>query len=202
MGKTIIVSNRLPVKIIHEDDSFYYVPSEGGLATGLSSIYKEGDNLWIGWPGENIKNAEEKKQITKDLKEENMIPVFLSKKLIENFYEGFSNDTIWPVFHYFLQYANFDHNLFDAYVEANQLFCDAIVEVAEDGDTIWIHDYQLLLLPKLFMTTSCFYFLEWYEKYCPMQELVFSSIFHFLLTKYLECCPGEKRYCAVCSALI
>lgn len=149
MGKTIIVSNRLPVKIINEDDSFYYVPSEGGLATGLSSIYKEGNNLWIGWPGQNIKKAEEKEQITKDLKKENMIPVFLSKKLIENFYEGFSNDTIWPIFHYFLQFANFDRNFFDAYVEANKIFCNAVLDVAEDGDTIWIHDYQLLLLPQM-----------------------------------------------------
>ncbi len=149
MGKIIIVSNRLPVKIIHEDDSFYYVPSEGGLATGLSSIYKEGNNLWVGWPGESVKKEEEKIQITKDLKKENMAPVFLSKKLIENFYEGFSNDTIWPIFHYFLQYANFDRHLFDAYVEANKIFCKAVLEVAEDGDTIWIHDYQLLLLPQM-----------------------------------------------------
>lgn len=149
MGKTIIVSNRLPVKIIHEDDSFYYMPSEGGLATGLSSIYKEGDNLWVGWPGQSIKKEEEKAQIRTDLKNENMIPVFLTKKLIENFYEGFSNDTIWPIFHYFLQYANFDHDLFDAYVEANKIFCDAVLEVATDEDTIWIHDYQLLLLPQM-----------------------------------------------------
>lgn len=149
MGKIIIVSNRLPVKIIHEDDSFYYVPSEGGLATGLSSIYKEGDNLWVGWPGQHVKKEEEKIQITKDLKAENMAPVFLSKKLIEKFYEGFSNDTIWPIFHYFLQYANFDYHLFDAYVEANKIFCNAVLEVAEDGDTIWIHDYQLLLLPQM-----------------------------------------------------
>lgn len=149
MGKIIIVSNRLPVKIIREDDSFYYVPSEGGLATGLSSIYKEGNNLWVGWPGQNVKKEEEKIQITKDLKSENMAPVFLSKKLIENFYEGFSNDTIWPIFHYFLQFANFDQHLFDAYVEANKIFCDAVLNVAEDGDTIWIHDYQLLLLPQM-----------------------------------------------------
>jgi len=149
MGKTIIVSNRLPIKIIHEDDSFYYVPSEGGLATGLSSIYKEGDNLWVGWPGQNIKKEEEKLQIRKDLKEENMIPVFLTKKLIENFYEGFSNDTIWPIFHYFLQYANFDSSLYDAYVDANKIFCDAVLGVATEDDTIWIHDYQLLLLPQM-----------------------------------------------------
>ncbi|MCK5279130.1 MAG: trehalose-6-phosphate synthase, partial [Cyclobacteriaceae bacterium] len=149
MGKTIIVSNRLPVKIIHEEDSFYYVPSEGGLATGLNSIYKKGNNLWVGWPGQNIKKQEEKEQVTKDLKKDNMIPVFLSKKLIENFYEGFSNDTIWPIFHYFLQFANFDRNFFDAYIEANKIFCSAVLDVAEDGDTIWIHDYQLLLLPQM-----------------------------------------------------
>jgi len=149
MGKTIIVSNRLPVKIIHEENSFYYMPSEGGLATGLSSIYKEGNNLWVGWPGQNIKKEEDKKQIAKDLKNENMAPVFLSKKLIQNFYEGFSNDTIWPVFHYFLQYANFDHTLFDAYVDANKVFCNAVLDVAEEGDTIWVHDYQLLLLPQM-----------------------------------------------------
>jgi len=149
MGKTIIVSNRLPLKIIHEDNSFYYMPSEGGLATGLSSIYKEGNNLWVGWPGQNIKKEEDKVQITKDLKDENMVPVFLSKKLIENFYEGFSNDTIWPIFHYFLQYANFDHDMYDAYVEANKVFCNAVLEVAAEDDTIWVHDYQLLLLPQM-----------------------------------------------------
>ncbi len=149
MGKTIIVSNRLPVKIIQEDDSFYYVPSEGGLATGLSSIYKTGDNMWVGWPGQNIKKEEDKKQIAMDLRKENMIPVFLSKKLIENFYEGFSNDTIWPIFHYFLQFANFNKKYYDAYVEANKIFCTAVLDVAKDGDTIWIHDYQLLLLPQM-----------------------------------------------------
>lgn len=149
MGKTIIVSNRLPVRIIQEDNSFYYMPSEGGLATGLSSIYKEGDNMWVGWPGQNVKKEEDKLQIKKDLKEENMIPVFLSKKLIENFYEGFSNDTIWPIFHYFLQYANFEASLFDAYVEANKIFCNTVLSVANDDDTIWIHDYQLLLLPQM-----------------------------------------------------
>ncbi len=149
MGKTIIVSNRLPVKIIHEDDSFYYMPSEGGLATGLSSIYKQGDNLWVGWPGQSVKKEEEKIQITYDLKKENMIPVFLTRKLVETYYEGFSNDTLWPIFHYFLQYANFDHDLFDAYVEANKIFCNAVLEVATEEDTIWIHDYQLLLLPQM-----------------------------------------------------
>ena len=149
MGKTIIVSNRLPVKIVKDGDVFGYQPSEGGLATGLSSIYKEGDNLWVGWPGQQIKMENDKKKITADLKKENMIPVFLSKKLIQNFYEGFSNDTIWPIFHYFLQFANYNKTYYTAYVEANKIFCDAVLQVASEDDIIWIHDYQLLLLPQM-----------------------------------------------------
>ncbi len=149
MGKTIIVSNRLPIKIVKEDGSIFYMPSEGGLATGLSSIYKQANNLWVGWPGQFVKSQEEKDEITNDLKGENMIPVFLDKHLIQNFYEGFSNETLWPVFHYFLQYAIFDKHLYDAYIEGNKIFCQAILDVAEPDDTIWIHDYQLLLLPHM-----------------------------------------------------
>ena len=149
MAKTIIVSNRLPVKIIKEEDAIYYLPSEGGLATGLSSIYRQENNVWLGWPGLYIKKQEEKDEITKDLRNENMVPVFITEKLIREYYEGFSNETIWPVFHYFLQYANFDQQLFKAYVEANRKFCNELLKIAEPTDTIWIHDYHLLLLPQM-----------------------------------------------------
>jgi trehalose 6-phosphate synthase/phosphatase len=149
MGKTIIVSNRLPVKVLREDDTIYYMPSEGGLATGLGSIYKNGKNLWIGWPGKHIKNESTRLKITEELYSENMVPVFLSKKLIEEFYEGFSNDCIWPIFHYFLQYANFSHEYYHAYEKANRLFCDTVLKNMEPDDIVWIHDYQLLLLPQL-----------------------------------------------------
>ena len=81
MARTIIISNRLPVKILKEEGTFFYMPSEGGLATGLGSIYKSGKNLWIGWPGIATNKPEEKEEIEKALLEENMVPVFLSKKL-------------------------------------------------------------------------------------------------------------------------
>jgi len=149
MCKIIIVSNRLPVKILREDDTLYYMPSEGGLATGLGSIYKDGKNIWIGWPGKYIKRESDRQKITAELETENMIPVFLSKKLIEDFYEGFSNDCIWPIFHYFLQYANFSHEYYHAYEKANKLFCDTVLKFMEPDDIIWIHDYQLLLLPQM-----------------------------------------------------
>jgi len=149
MGKTIIVSNRLPVKVLREDDTIYYMPSEGGLATGLGSIYKDGKNIWIGWPGKYIQGEGDRQKISTQLESENMVPVFLSKKLIEEFYEGFSNDCIWPIFHYFLQYANFSHEYYHAYEKANKLFCDTVLKNMEPDDIVWIHDYQLLLLPQL-----------------------------------------------------
>ena len=149
MAKTIIVSNRLPVKISQEDGKFQYKPSEGGLATGLGSIYKEGDNIWIGWPGMPVSKSEHQKEITKNLKKESMKPVFLTTSEIEEFYEGFSNETLWPNFHYFNQYIVFDDDMWRAYQKVNKKFAKAIEEVLEPEDTIWIHDYQLLLLPQL-----------------------------------------------------
>ena len=149
MAKTIIVSNRLPVKISQEDGKFQYKPSEGGLATGLGSIYKEGDNIWIGWPGMPVSKTDHQKEITTNLKKESMKPVFLTASEIEDFYEGFSNETLWPNFHYFNQYIVFDDDMWKAYQKVNKKFAKAIEEVVEPDDTIWIHDYQLLLLPQL-----------------------------------------------------
>jgi trehalose 6-phosphate synthase/phosphatase len=149
MSKTIIVSNRLPVKISADEKGFQSQPSEGGLATGLGSIYKQGDNLWIGWPGLVIENPEDEEKIRINLKQENMQPVFLTHDEIRDYYEGFSNETLWPTFHYFLQYAEYDQKLWESYVQVNQKFCDEIIKQAEEGDTLWIHDYQLLLLPEM-----------------------------------------------------
>lgn len=149
MAKTIIVSNRLPVKISQEKGEFTYKPSEGGLATGLGSIYKQGDNIWIGWPGLPVSKAEHRQEITKNLKKESMRPVFLTANEIEDFYEGFSNETLWPNFHYFNQYIVFDNDLWKAYQKVNRKFAKEIAEVLEPDDTIWVHDYQLLLLPEM-----------------------------------------------------
>ena len=149
MAKTIIVSNRLPVKIQKVNNELVYQPSEGGLATGLGSIYKEGDNIWIGWPGLYVDNKKTKEKIVDELKDNNMRPVFLTEEEIKDYYEGFSNETLWPTFHYFNNYAIHEQNLWEAYVNVNQKFCKEILRVAEPGDTIWIHDYQLLILPQL-----------------------------------------------------
>lgn len=150
MPKTIIVSNRLPIKIEKDQsDQFEYKPSEGGLATGLGSIYKEGDNVWLGWPGLPVNKAEEREEVTQKLAEANMRPVFLTRTEIEEYYEGFSNETLWPNFHYFNQYAVYNDNFWNAYKKVNRKFAKELGEIMEEGDTIWIHDYQLLLLPEM-----------------------------------------------------
>ncbi|RDV14967.1 bifunctional alpha,alpha-trehalose-phosphate synthase (UDP-forming)/trehalose-phosphatase [Pontibacter diazotrophicus] len=149
MAKLIIVSNRLPVKLQEKEGELLYKTSEGGLATGLGSIYKQGDNLWIGWPGMVVDDPKKQQRIADDIRKESMSPVFLTETEIKEFYEGFSNETLWPTFHYFSQYAIYEQQLWETYVEVNQKYCDAVVAQAGPEDTIWVHDYQLLLLPSM-----------------------------------------------------
>ncbi len=147
--KTIIVSNRLPIRIEKEGDSLNYVPSEGGLATALGSIYKEGENIWVGWPGAAFEQEALKAEVTEGLKKESMRPVFLTEQELEDYYLGFSNQTLWPAFHYFLQYIQYVEAHWQTYESVNRKFADAIATYANPGDTIWVHDYQLLLLPGM-----------------------------------------------------
>ncbi|MEH0157996.1 bifunctional alpha,alpha-trehalose-phosphate synthase (UDP-forming)/trehalose-phosphatase [Limibacter armeniacum] len=149
--KKIIVSNRLPVTANRDEESgaLEFKPSAGGLATGLSSIFKEKGNLWIGWPGIPDFKEDEKPGVIKSLRGENMAPVFLNKKEVLLYYEGFSNRTLWPLFHYFTEFTQYTPEDWDMYVAVNQKFCDAILEYAGPDDIIWVHDYQLLLLPSM-----------------------------------------------------
>lgn len=149
MSKTIIISNRLPVKISENDGEFELKQSEGGLATGLGSIYRQGNNVWIGWPGIEATSEKEEYAIKNKLEEINLSPVFLSQEDITLYYEGFSNEMLWPIFHYHPTYAKYEQSYWDSYKEVNIKFKNAVLEIAEPDDIIWIHDYQLLLLPGL-----------------------------------------------------
>lgn len=150
MSKTIIVSNRLPVKISKTDNEYILSTSEGGLATGLGSVYKHGNNKWIGWPGIEITEADDRDKMTAQLDELSLIPVFLEQEEINQYYEGFSNEVLWPIFHYYIStYAVYKQSNWEYYNIVNNKFKDAILKIAEPGDVIWIHDYQLLLLPSM-----------------------------------------------------
>jgi trehalose 6-phosphate synthase/phosphatase len=152
MRRLLIVSNRLPISIERRRGKFVFQPSMGGLATGLGSFYKSYNSLWIGWPGVTVnkKDGDEKGVLERQLRSEfHCQPVFLSQSEVDNYYHGFCNKTIWPLFHYFPQYVSYDEALYKSYERANRLFCDAIMEIAHKDDIIWIHDYHLMLLPKL-----------------------------------------------------
>ncbi|WP_210516524.1 bifunctional alpha,alpha-trehalose-phosphate synthase (UDP-forming)/trehalose-phosphatase [Hymenobacter terricola] len=149
MSRTIIVSNRLPTKVLRTEESLTFQPSEGGLATGLGSIYRADGNVWVGWPGLFVQDAEEEQYVTEQLAADSMAPVFLTEAEIRDFYEGFSNSTLWPTFHYFTQFATYEQAHWDAYVAVNEKFCAAVLAQTGPDDIIWVHDYQLLLLPEL-----------------------------------------------------
>lgn len=119
------------------------------MATGLGSVYRTGGNLWVGWPGLFVGDATEEAYIGAALAADHMAPVFLTESEIRDFYEGFSNSTLWPTFHYFSEFASYKQAHWDAYVAVNEKFCAAVLAHAGPDDTIWVHDYQLLLLPEL-----------------------------------------------------
>jgi trehalose 6-phosphate synthase/phosphatase len=151
MNKNIIVSNRLPIRISKIENSFQFNPTSGGLATGMHSVHKDGESLWVGWPGIGIDEISpaDWEPLNKELIDNNYSPVLLNKEEVDSFYYGLANECLWPLFHYFIEFANFDENQWNAYYEVNQKFAERVLEKISPGDTVWVHDYQLLLLPKM-----------------------------------------------------
>ncbi|NKI32698.1 bifunctional alpha,alpha-trehalose-phosphate synthase (UDP-forming)/trehalose-phosphatase [Croceivirga thetidis] len=151
MSKTIIISNRLPVQLKISEGKLTAEPSVGGLATGLKSVHRDGDGLWIGWTGlmEEDTPEEMEPEIDKALAKLNCAKVNLNISEIEGYYFGFSNRTIWPLYHYFLEYTEFELKFWESYKSVNQKFADAILANANEEDTIWVHDYQLMLVPQM-----------------------------------------------------
>jgi len=151
MSKTIIISNRLPLKVKIENDELEVEPSVGGLATGLKSFHNEGKSLWIGWSGlvEEEISEDQGREVEKLAKDAKCDVVSLNQQDLDCFYYGFSNRTLWPLFHYFMEFTEFEKDFWDSYKAVNEKFAEKALEHVEDGDTVWVHDYQLLLLPKL-----------------------------------------------------
>ena len=107
--KLIIISNRLPLKIVEgENKQHEVIPSPGGLSTGLDSLETSYEKHWIGWPGMYLEDEAEKEEIDSQLAEHNYTPVYLTPEQIENYYEGYSNSVLWPLCHYFLNYVEYN----------------------------------------------------------------------------------------------
>ena len=149
--KLIIVSNRLPISVSKTADGLVFTDSSGGLATAMSSLKYEGEKLWIGWPGivnEDLTTSD-KRTITRRLAKAGYAPVFLSHDEVEGFYEGYSNDTLWPLFHYFSSYTHYSEANYKVYKAVNQRYLRVVSRHMEENSVIWVHDYHLMLLPRL-----------------------------------------------------
>ncbi len=146
-SRLIVVSNRLPVALVREGDSWKTKRSAGGLATAMDPILKQAGGVWIGWSGSTGEVPPEALSLLRQ--EQSSIGVDLPADILEKFYEGYSNQALWPLFHSFTSRLQFDPESWYAYIEANRRFCAAVVEEFQPGDRIWIHDYHLMLLPGL-----------------------------------------------------
>jgi len=157
LQRIIVVSNRLPFSIEHKEGHITFRESSGGVATGLKSLLdsmptllpSEPDYLWVGWPGGTIGNDHREPVRRRARSEFRSHPVFLSAEDFENFYQGFCNKTIWPLFHYFPTNAEYHAAYWQQYQRVNQIFCETLQKIMRQDDFLWIHDYHLMLLPDL-----------------------------------------------------
>jgi trehalose 6-phosphate synthase/phosphatase len=155
--RLVIVSNRLPFNIGIQDGRVEFYPSAGGLVTGLASFREArkqavglpAEHLWVGWPGASVDPSLRHEIIRRSAAQFQSYPVFLTEEQMEQFYLGFCNATIWPLFHYFPTYADYRPSFWEQYRRINQLFADALAEILRPDDVIWVHDYHLMLLPRL-----------------------------------------------------
>ncbi|MEE9381835.1 MAG: bifunctional alpha,alpha-trehalose-phosphate synthase (UDP-forming)/trehalose-phosphatase [Nannocystaceae bacterium] len=147
--RIIVASTRLPVTLSPEGSTWRVHASPGGLATALRNVASESDFVWVGWPGADVP-LDAREQVTQDLRSGNAsIPIFLEPDEREGFYEEFSNRLLWPLFHNLSEHLKRDRKAWEHYRAVNQRFADAIAWQAREGDTIWVHDYQLMLVPQM-----------------------------------------------------
>jgi trehalose 6-phosphate synthase/phosphatase len=150
-GRLVVVSNRLPVTLKRAGDGWRTERSTGGLATAMGPLIARTGGIWVGWSGDSSETADPKRRKLLDrwATQERYFAVELPVTVQQGFYEGYSNQALWPLFHYFPILFRFDPEHWEAYREANQLFCEEVVKRVRPDDTIWVHDYQLMLLPQL-----------------------------------------------------
>ncbi|KAA8526734.1 hypothetical protein F0562_009037 [Nyssa sinensis] len=153
--RLLVVANRLPVSAVRRgEESWSLEISAGGLVSALLGV-KEFEARWIGWAGVNVPDEAGQKALTKALAEKRCIPVFLDEDIVHQYYNGYCNNILWPLFHYLglpqedrLATTRSFQSQFAAYKKANQMFADVVNEHYEEGDVVWCHDYHLMFLPK------------------------------------------------------
>jgi trehalose 6-phosphate synthase/phosphatase len=150
MPRVLIVANRLPITVRVSEAGVEVQKSSGGLATGLLRPHEQSGGLWIGWSGSSdVLTESQQSQLDQQLAGMRLVAVPLSTNQVTRYYEGFSNGVLWPLFHYLLDQVPLHVRDWESYLEVNERFADVVAKHYEPGDLIWVHDYQLLLLPGL-----------------------------------------------------
>src|SRR5690606_4547274 len=148
-ARLIVASTRLPITLHHEEDgSWSAVPSTGGLVTALAAVREKRKFTWLGWPGTHVP-AGDRKSVTRTLLRHGASPVFVPEENMAGFYEGFSNDMLWPLFHNLQERSTFTSENWQDYRAVNRFYAEAIAKQARPGALIWVHDYQLCLVPQM-----------------------------------------------------
>ena len=141
----VVVANRLPVdRTENPDGSVDWQPSPGGLVTAFEPVMHSRHGAWVGWHGapDEALDPFENDGLQLD-------PITISAQEIADYYEGFSNATLWPLFHDAIVRPEFRREWWDAYVTVNQRFADEAAKVAGPGAVVWVQDYQLQLVPQM-----------------------------------------------------
>lgn len=150
MNRILIISNRLPITISREEGALKVQRSNGGLATGLRSAHEKSGGIWIGWPGSlGERSEEEEEQLRGRFEELHVAPVYLSEEEVSRYYESYCNGLLWPLFHSFIGQLPTEALDFPVYRAVNEKFAEEVLRHYRPGDQLWIHDYQLLLLPQI-----------------------------------------------------
>jgi trehalose 6-phosphate synthase/phosphatase len=152
--RLIVVSNRLPFQLLEKNNKVTLKESDGGLVSALKSYFERNKNeqvetWWIGsaeFPEKRWKKYQQTNRVQGTFEVQ---PLFVDSKIYNHYYNGFCNATLWPLFHYFPSYVEYDEKTFKAYEDVNRLFADGLLNILKPGDILWIHDYQLMLLPGM-----------------------------------------------------
>ena len=149
MNRLIVVSNRLPFALDSSGDDLWTVtPAVGGLVSAVEPVLRERGGTWIGWPG--IAGEIPNEPLAKATRDAgyNVVPVALSETERDEFYYGYSNEVIWPLFHDLQNFCNFEPAYWQAYKQVNERYADAIIRNARPKDFIWVHDYHLMYVAQ------------------------------------------------------
>ncbi len=149
--RLVVVANRLPLTVRRTGGKWHGERSSGGLVAALAPVLERVEGLWIGWPGDAPSGdlagrAELLEALERD---QSLASVDLPPKISRAFYEGYSNNTLWPLLHGFPSRVVFDRETYHAYRDANGRFATAVLDRLRPDDLVWVHDYQLMLVPNL-----------------------------------------------------